>query len=104
MSKIPTAEEFFKETSPNDEYGLRAKLITLGMQKMIYQIMVRFAKLHVQAALEAASDKATMCHRIYHKDGCVEDTDIGQEINVDTDYYGVFIPSILNSYPLNNIK
>lgn len=85
MSKIPTAEEFFKETSPNDEYGLRAKL-------------------HVQAALEAASDKATMCHRIYHKDGCVEDTDIGQEINVDTDYYGVFIPSILNSYPLNNIK
>jgi hypothetical protein len=45
---IPTAEEFLKQVSPNDEFGLR---IDLGNNKKhIYEIMRRFARLHVREA------------------------------------------------------
>ncbi len=48
MSKIPTAEEFLKQVSPCDEFGLR---INLGnSKKHIHEIMCRFAKLHVSEA------------------------------------------------------
>lgn len=48
MSKIPTAEEFLKQVSPNDEFGLR---INLGnSKKHIHEIMCGFAKLHVSEA------------------------------------------------------
>jgi hypothetical protein len=50
-----TAEEFFKETSPDDTYGLRNKLVTIGCIDKIYEIMNRFAFLKVQEALKASS-------------------------------------------------
>lgn len=79
-----TAEEFFKETSPDDKYGLRAELITIGIEKMIYEIMVRFARLKAQEALEAAYENAE-----YTQYSCYD-----IEINKD---------SILNSYDINSI-
>jgi len=83
MSKIPTAEEFLKQVSPNDEFGLR---IDLGnSKKHIYEIMCRFAKLHVEAALKEASNVLSV------------DND-GDYINHPTKEL------IIKSYPLENIK
>lgn len=84
MNKIPTAEEFLKELSPNDKFGLRADLGHNA--KHIYEIMNRFAKLHVKAALEAASEKTNYPYR--DEFGCHCD-----------------VPNIvLNAYPLDSIN
>jgi hypothetical protein len=84
-----TAEEFLKETSPNDEFGLRSKLVSIGMERMICEIMVRFARIKAQEALEAALNNAELTW-----DGS---QDMGTYQIVDKD-------SILNSYDLNSIK
>ena len=76
MRTIPTAEEFNNDIR-YVTYSLDEKLIT-------------FAKLHVQEALKEASEKAEM--------NLVGETDAGSE------YDGVDKESILNAYPLTNIK
>lgn len=80
-----TAEEFWKTTSPDEKYGMLAELKKLGLDKHVYEVMRRFAKLHVEAALKEASENA-------------ESIVIGgltSEVNKD---------SILNAYSLTNIK
>ena len=82
---IPTAKEFLKQVSPNDEFGLR---INLGnSKKHIHEIMRRFAKLHVEAALKEASENADTIYRGYNFGDYIVDKE-----------------SILNAYPLTNIK
>lgn len=74
MKNIPTAEEFLDlqhETVLNIKFDIR-------------QVMIEFAKLHVEAALKIASETADL-------------TDNGRFPYVDKD-------SILNSYSLSNIK
>ena len=66
MEKIPTAREFYDKHDSDD----------------CVVMMIDFAKLHVEAALKAASENA-------------EITDYGYSVDRD---------SILNSYPLENIK
>lgn len=75
--KIPRAFDFLTNFSddPDDD--------------TIYEAMIEFARLHVDAALKAASEKAT--------------------VNTEPDYRGgewsiVDTDSILNAYPLDNIK
>lgn len=80
MSKIPTAEEFLKQVSPNDEFGLRVDLE--NNKKHIYEIMRRFAKLHVEAALKEVLNNT-------------ENWDDCKVIPVE---------KVLNAYPLENIK
>lgn len=76
---IPTADEF-----------LRQKPFINGMKRGDQQIaMIEFAKLHVMAALKAADDKA---------DVTVIDVDMTGTI------WGVDSDTILNAYPLENIK
>ena len=72
---IPTAEEF-----------LRGKPFSI---ESIYNNMIEFAKLHVMAALKAADDNA---------DVTVIDVDMTGSI------WGVDSDTILNAYPLENIK
>lgn len=77
---IPTAEEFNNDIR-YVTYSLDEKLIT-------------FAKLHVEAALKEASENATV-------------TPIDHEEISEGSFrpiWGVDDDSILNSYPLNNIK
>ncbi len=69
---VPTAEEFFLNTYFSDSISV--------------QMMVEFAKMHVTAALKAASENAT----VYADEG-------GYSEFVDEQ-------SILNAYPLENIK
>ena len=76
MSKIPTVEEFLKG---------RPWKNGMNLQERIHESMIEFAKLHVEAALEEANRKVIVTY--YYDEG----------IRVNKD-------SILNAYPLTNIK
>jgi hypothetical protein len=77
MNTIPTAEEvWFKNTGNN-------------INQMEYSAMIEFAKLHVEAALKAA----------YNNSECVNKAKFSGDQNWQVDEN-----SILNSYPLDNIK
>lgn len=78
MEKIPTVEEFLEDNLSNPTKGWSEK-----------KRLIEFAKLHVKAALEAASENATAYRE--------EDMRGGTWTLVDKD-------SVINSYPLNNIK
>ena len=71
---IPTAEDFFAEHC-------------VEIDSTVAKQMIEFAKLHVEAALKEASEKA------YYRDtnGFIETSSENKQ-------------SILNSYPLTNIK
>jgi hypothetical protein len=81
MEKIPTAEEFYKN------YPM--KVLTKGR---IHEMLCEFAKLHVEAALKAAVDKA-----ILGKQGAFGTYWNRGDLVLDEE-------SILTAYPLNNIK
>ena len=76
MEQIPTAEAWLKHFEENAYPGTS-----------ISECMIEFAKLHVEAALKEASEKA------YYRDtnGFIETSSENKQ-------------SILNSYPLTNIK
>lgn len=76
MKKIPTAEEFLEDNLSNPTKGWSEK-----------KRLIEFAKLHVEAALKAA-----------HKNAKVTSTGYPQYNAVVTRY------SIINAYPLENIK
>lgn len=76
-NSLPTAEEFFTSVvgeNPDEFNGY------------IKECMIRFAQLHVEAALKAASE-----------DAHTKDVKYTDDVEVDKD-------SILRSYPLDNIK
>ena len=74
MSPIPTAEEFLT----SKQYDWIEDMDTTGYySRAVRYSMIEFAKLHVEAALKAASEDA----------------------NMDDDYY-----QSLQVYPLENIK
>lgn len=87
MSKIPTTEEIIEKMTDYWQGG-KAQYI----EKDVKSAMIEFAKLHVQAALEAASKKAKT----------KEDIAIFAEGSYKTQV--VDKESILKSYPLSNIK
>jgi hypothetical protein len=78
MNKIPTAIEltFQKFPKHNGVFVLRN----------IEEFMIEFAQIHVQEALKAANRNASLY------------------LNPDTNEFEVDTFSILNSYPLSNIK
>lgn len=88
MSNIPTAKEFLD--SYKKTIGVR--LISDMSPEQISNYAIEFAKLHVQAALKAASKQAKT----------KEDVAIFAEGSYRTQV--VDKESILNSYPLENIK
>ena len=82
MSKIPTAEEVCNKQF----FGFKGEL-WVGVHKA----MIEFAKLHVEAALKEAGENAFITN---HKP-TLEDDRVYKKIDKD---------SILNAYPLDNIK
>lgn len=82
MEKIPTAEEFLINLGfpGHAKHGLAKKW------------MIEFAKLHVEAALKEASENVKV-----HRDSNGEWVSSNVKCHVNKD-------SILNSYPLENIK
>jgi len=88
MNKIPTAEEFFsKDNGLYIAYSVKNKE---GKFRPVcsYQKAIEFAKLHVQAALESASETRIKGNYTY--------------LNFERDLDDK--ESILNAYPLDNIK
>lgn len=82
MSKIPTAEEFSKGVTHHLEIPKFA------------EVLKTFAKLHVQAALEAA-----------YQNTIIEEKEIYDPLNGDSwNQYIVNKDSVLNAYSLDNIK
>lgn len=82
MSKIPTAEELFQDR------------IFSEFDAITTELMIEFAKLHVQKALLFASNSAQL-----EQNGEIYDyfDDPEGDVTVNKE-------SILNSYPLENIK
>lgn len=76
---IPTAEEFILKKNPLNSHKIK-------FQK---ERLIEFAKLHVEAALKAASEKA--------------ETKIDENWSSPGDFE-IDESSILNAYPLENIK
>jgi hypothetical protein len=91
---LPTAEETRLKYIPNGCVNIKGKGLGDGkLQKkyedtLLDQMLIEFAKLHVEAALKAASNKA----------------EATLESSGDEEYPIVIKNSILNSYSLNNIK
>lgn len=81
MENIPTAENFL---IINDDKDFRLSM----SGRYVSEMMIEFAKLHVEAALKAASENGQAKYD-YTFEMYISD--------VDKD-------SILNSYPLTNIK
>ena len=90
-SNTPTAEEFLKNF--NEKEGNIDKLY---YDSYVKKSMIEFAKLHVEAALKAASEKVKCGLEYSHHEGEFEDIPV-YEATVDE-------KSILNAYPLTNIK
>ena len=85
MNKIPTAEEFV------NQYDWENSSLDIP------NVLREFAKLHVAAALKAASENADAGYTVIALDE--NEPNIGDSIEVY-----VITSSILNAYPLDNIK
>jgi hypothetical protein len=97
MNKIPTAEKWLENHKELSMYQV-AEYNEGGYngidEEALYRIMIEFAKLHVQEALKVASEEATV-------------TPIDHEEISEGSFrpiWGVDDDSILNAYPLENIK
>jgi FMN-dependent NADH-azoreductase len=78
MDKTPTAEEIYQEITKRRIFDM--------YNPNIKKAMIEFAKIHVEAALKEASEKAFVTYSEYTGDEIVSKN------------------SILKSYPLTNIK
>jgi len=96
-NKIPTAEEFFGFISGERSYP----------PDFVHRTAIEFAKRHVEAALKAASKKANMLGITQHNnsapDKCEDFVSVFDSNGPDYGYT-VNKDSILNAYPLTNIK
>jgi len=97
MDKIPTAEEFLKQKP-------FIHSMTRGDQQVA---MIEFAKLHLQAQKEAIVKNA----KVLMIDNCSDHTPYWGACSTCGEYHNYKIPSeeidkssVLNSYPLDNIK
>ncbi len=103
MEKIPTAEEILCEIA---DFSLEHCKMEQTIDYQIVQKLKQFAKLHVELALKSAAQKAMM--EIHVKMAETKGTEI-----VSEDYmcsfttcktYSIHKESILEAYPLENIK
>jgi len=107
MSKTPTAEDFLQDhleiSHFYDDKTNQMVCFSSDMQKA----MIEFAKLHVEAALEAAAEKANMIGETQHNNNApdqYEDFVYVSDPNGPDYGYRVNKDSILNAYSQENIK
>jgi hypothetical protein len=95
MNNIPTAEEFCKSFKPTGK----------TWQENFHQTVIEFAKLNVEAALEAASkaSKLLVINTEEHRE-IKDGEDLLDEYECGSDVIHISASSILDSYPLTNIK
>lgn len=88
MNKIPTVEELIKGKSDSFDTQMRRDTY---YKSTVENLMIEFAKIHVKAALEAASKKAETYYEPHWSGEQEGSTYIDKQ-------------SILNAYPDENIK
>ncbi len=96
-SNTPTAEEFLKNF--NEKEGNIDKLY---YDSYVKKSMIEFAKLHVEAALEAASCNAILAS--YDNKANKPGESLFKTITSNDVEWRPCSESILNAYPLKNIK
>lgn len=82
-NKIPTAEKYGESLLPRG----------ITWYKEFNEMMIGFAQLHVEAALKAASEKATFSYRLSHDS---DEEKAGFKMVATKE-------SIINAYPKENI-
>ena len=87
-NNIPTADEFFLQNN--------------GQHQSVSKMMIEFAKLHVEAALEAASCNAILAS--YDNKANKPGESLFKTITSNDVEWRPCSESILNAYPLKNIK
>ena len=87
MEKILTADEFLKK---NIDYFL-----VNDLKQDVVEAMINFAKMHVEAALKSASEKATIKSEMIFNLACGDNPEYRDVVNQR---------SILKAYPLTNIE
>ena len=94
-NKIPTAEEFINENGGFLKYSSAQEFVECQ------SLMIEFAKLHVEVALEEAYNNSEMRVSENDTNEIPSFTD-----NYDDGYVTITVSkkSILNAYPLENIK
>jgi hypothetical protein len=92
MYKIPTAEEFLEKIKNKSTHYADQNYD----EERLIKALKEFAELHVQAALKEASEKATTITAWKTKFVGLENVGYKEEV--------VYEKSILNAYPLKNIK
>ena len=112
MEKLPTVEELLL----NEIEKFSSPLTNEGLQLLVHNVAIEFAKLHVEAALKEASEKARLAKAFNY--GSYNESEakfkpthltvfIKEEYgHGDSGYVAVKtdVESILNSYSLDNIK
>jgi hypothetical protein len=97
MAEIPTVEELLIEEIKKFSSPLTGE----GLQLLVCNVAIEFAKLHVEQALKEASEKAYVEYinletkEIFDYTDVITDDGVGANVNKK---------SILNSYTLENIK
>lgn len=96
MDKILTAAEYLDNTTPGNTWFDNEAKESVVERSFSESAMIEFAKMHVQAALKEADNNAKVI---------IVDYESGfNESDLPTPIYGVDSSSILNAYPLENIK
>lgn len=93
---IPTVEKFLRQSKSLHDMWDNTRGKGEWDEKAIAKSHIEFAKLHVEAALKEASKKATAGQTFVDMGGEFEDIPIYEHYVVKD--------SILNAYPLENIK
>lgn len=112
---LPTAEEFLIEKKIANPLGERFRLnlsrdCHVQTEKNIQAVMIEFAKLHVEADLKEVSEKGYATSKepklIGYRDlKDANNNTIGKPIPIySKSKYNIDKDSILNAYPISNIK
>ena len=101
MSRLPTVEDFLQDHLQISHFFNEKYEKMTCFSDDVQQAMVEFAKLHVEAALKEASENA----KVQMGNDCIlNKIAIHPNSLVDTAVITANAASILNSYPLDNIK
>ena len=101
MGKKLTAVELIRSQFCDGEFDEMMEQLNTSVEPSIVNAMLEFAKLHVEAALNEASKKSKID---IGKNYTVNEITLHPTSLIDTVVIKANVESILESYPLDNIK
>lgn len=101
MEKIPTAKKLIRAQFCDGEFDEMMEYLNTSVESSIVDAMLEFARLHVEKALNEASKKSKID---IGKNYTVDEITLHPTSLIDTVVIKANVESILESYPLDNIK